>query len=103
MNNEKLSKEAHNPPLRKGVVGSSTSKKITVNEKLFKKIQSILSEESSIGNIPEFQEYEQNYNLFERRPENWTELENAIYEHTERVNNQVMKKIRQLLLEGNAR
>lgn len=73
------------------------SRKITVNKKLIKAIDQILEEESTIGNCPEFLYYSREQELFNDAPERWSELEHAIFEHTERVKFQISKKIHTLL------
>lgn len=73
------------------------TRRITVNKKLIKAINQILEEESSISNCPEFLYYSRQDELFTEPPENWTELENAIYEHTERVKARISQKLNALL------
>ncbi len=72
------------------------NKKITVNKKLISSIESIVESESCIGNVPEFNDLERR-ELFQERPERWTEIEHAIFEHTERVRFEIMKKVKALL------
>lgn len=76
------------------------SKRITVNDKLLDKIHRIIYDESNIGNVPEMQNL---YSLdgsdviFSERPERWTELENCLFEMTERIAYNIEEKIKEVL------
>ncbi len=76
------------------------NKKITINEKLLEKIKDILSGTLCLSNLEEFNE---DYKLFEDRPEHWTELETQLCDYTVRIQGEIFSGIRDLLINGNAR
>lgn len=71
-------------------------KKAKVSNKTAKAIHNILTENISLCNIKEFEEMERR-ELFEERPECWTETENTIYEYTERIRFNIEKQLSELL------
>lgn len=78
------------------------NKKITVNNKLLDKIDLILSMNLRISDVQEFEEYE-GRKLCEERPEHWGDLENAICDYTQRMQSDIFKDIKDLLINGNSR
>jgi len=74
------------------------SRRITINEKILKKIEFIISDELGLDKINKSKIFfELQSELFVNPPEMWTETERALEEYTSMVSINIFEKIKELL------
>lgn len=71
-------------------------RRITVSDKLLRKIEGIIGEALCLSNVTEFEELEHE-KLFEDGPEFWSDIENAISEYSQARATEIMEGIERLL------
>jgi hypothetical protein len=77
-------------------------KRLTVNQKLIDKINSIIGDVLSLSNLEELESYDRG-KLFVSPPEEWSELEKVLCDYTSRVSIEIQNQIAELLKKGNSR